>query len=88
MPIPDRWAAHFAKPNGSWEPYRSRSALASRMLVVAAARVEGAWVAHVEAVPGFDHSRELEHVLDHGTKLPESVALLLFPEAVGVPNVQ
>ena len=54
-------------------------ALASRVLVVAVARVEGSWSAYADAVPGEDHRAEADAVARHGDKVPEAVARALFP---------
>ena len=55
-------------------------ALDSRVLCVAVRRVEGAWCAYIGAVPGENHVREYQDVQEHGAKLPESVALAVFPQ--------
>jgi hypothetical protein len=78
------WEAHFADPN-NFQPYRRMHALSMRVLVVATSRVEGAWCAYCDAVPGMTHSNEYQDVLDHGDKLGEEVARAMFPEFEGVP---
>ncbi len=57
-------------------------ALDSKVIVVA---IEGAvkdWAAYIGAVPGDNHDKEWFDVAKHGTKLPEKVARLLFPDFV------
>ena len=54
--------------------------LAKKVLTVA---VEGSindWAAYIDSVPGDDHSCEWEEVYKHGSKLPETIAKLLYPE--------
>lgn len=68
-----------------WRPYIRWIALARRVLVVANTRIEGAWNAYIDAVPGENHDREWEEVKSHGAKLPEQVARSLFPDFEGVP---
>lgn len=79
---PETWPAwlkdHFADPN-TWKRATQRHALAMRVLAVANTRVEGAWSAYIDAVPGMNHAAEEEEVLRHGSKLSEGVARLLFP---------
>ena len=55
------------------------------VLAVALTRIEGAWCAYIAPVPGQTHSEEYQAVLDHGEKLPEAVALALWPCFKGVP---
>ena len=85
--LPDRWRYYFPR-NGeeaeTWQPYSLQRALASRVLAVAKTRVEGAWAAYIDAVPGQDHEREVDEVLRSGVKLPEGVALEVFPQFDGV----
>lgn len=69
----------------AWRPYVRYRALAGRVLVVAKTRIEGAWAAYCDAVPGQNHDREHEEVLRHGSKLLEEWARPLFPELEGVP---
>ena len=63
----------------TWEPVPLWRPLASRVLVVAVPRVECAWSAYCDAVPGQDHRHEYDAVMAHGAKLPEAVARVLFP---------
>jgi len=63
-----------------WEPSTRVRALSSRVLCVARTRIEGAWAAYVDAVPGKSHAGEWEPVLEHGAKLDERLARVLFPE--------
>lgn len=86
--MPEPWCSHFpksAEEARAWKPLVRRRALASRVLVVARTRVEAAWAAYVDAVPGQNHDRELEAVLDHGDKLEENIARCLFPEFKAIP---
>ena len=76
---------HFKNPGPDWTPLVVRSALAMKVLAVAQTRVEGAWSAYIDAVPGMDHEAEQEAVLRHGEKLPEAVARLLFPSMEAIP---
>lgn len=80
--------SHFPKCQtelGNWEPIIHRQALASRVLVVAKTRIECAWSAYVDAVPGVDYDREEEAVLRRGTRVGESLARLLFPRFNEIP---
>lgn len=77
------WEKHFAQTN--FHPYQRHYALAMRVLAVATTRVEGTWCAYCDAVPGNHHDYEMSEVLDHGDKLGEEVARVLFPEMEGVP---
>ena len=63
----------------AWQPIKVRRVLSMRVLAVAVTRVEGAWCAYVDAVPGVNHELEQEAVLANGDKLDESVARALFP---------
>jgi hypothetical protein len=71
-----------------WKPIVRRHALAMCVLAVARTRIEGAWAAYIDAVPGNDHGREAAEVLAHGDKLGESVARILFPEFVELPYAE
>lgn len=80
--------SHFPKSPEearAFEPMIRHRALSSRVLAVAQTRVECAWVAYCDAVPGQNHSLERDAVLAHGAKLDERVARALFPEFVKVP---
>lgn len=66
-------------------PTIRRRALATRVLAVARTRVEGAWSAYVDAVPGKSHEDEVEPVLQQGAKLAERIARVLFPEFKDLP---
>jgi len=55
-------------------------ALDRKVLCVAVKRVEGAWCAYIGAVPGESHIAELDQVKRHGAKLPEDIALVVFPK--------
>lgn len=60
-------------------------ALASKVLAVAHTRIECAWCAYCDAVPGRNHGDETQAVLDYGDKLSESFARVLFPQFEDVP---
>lgn len=86
--MPEPWRTHFPKSVEealAWKPIIRRSALASRVLCVARTRVEGAWAAYCDAVPGHNHDYEMEPVLDAGDKLAERIARAIFPGFDGVP---
>jgi len=83
--------SHFpksAEEAAAWQPWILRRALSMRVLVVARTRVECAWAAYCDAVPGMNHVHEMADVLDHGDKLPEHVARALFPEFDQVPYAE
>lgn len=80
--------SHFPKSveeAQAFVPLVRHRALSSRVLIVVRTRVECAWAAYVAAVPGIDHRRELDAVLDHGAKVDEDLARLLFPQFDEVP---
>ncbi len=80
--------SHFPKSSEeaqSFEPVIMHRALSAKVLVVARTRVECAWAAYVDAVPGMNHRAEREQVLGYGTKVDESLARLLFPMFKDVP---
>jgi len=86
--LPEPWRTHFPKSREealAFRPYMERSALASRVLVVAKTRIECAWSAYIDAVPGENHDREQDSVLQDGSKLLERIARVLFPRFEGVP---
>ena len=60
-------------------------ALAQTVLVVAVKRIPGEWCAYIKDVPGEKHERELEDVKAWGAKLPENLALAMFPQFEGTP---
>lgn len=62
-----------------WEPRTLYKALAPRVIVVAVPRIECAWAAYIDAVPGVNHYQERDNVSAHGEKLAEPLARLLFP---------
>ena len=79
---------HFPKtPDEAriFKPIIQRHALAGRVLAVAKTRIEGAWNAYVDAVPGMNHRSEQSEVLQHGAKLPEYIAQVLFPLFSDIP---
>ncbi len=67
------------EPKIRWKP------LAERVLVVAKTRIEGAWKAYIDAVPGELHTAEIQEVLDDGDELREDIARILFPEFDDLP---
>ena len=69
----------------SWKPQVIHKALSMRVLCVARTRIEGAWCAYCDAVPGLNHKEETRLVLSNGDKLPKNLAKALFPEFEGVP---
>ena len=68
-----------------WIPVQRHTALARQVLIVAQTRVEGAWKAYADAVPGFCHEYEVGPVLANGSELPEKIAQVLFPCFEGIP---
>lgn len=83
--------SHFPKsPEEArdFKPAIVRRALARCVLIVARTRVECAWAAYCDAVPGMNHEHEMADVLDHGDKLPEAVARVLFPVFAQVPYAE
>jgi hypothetical protein len=48
-------------------------------------RVEGAWAAYIFPVPGLRHSDEWLFWMNDGEKLPECIAVAIFPHYAGVP---
>lgn len=69
----------------NWEPTILHRALSPRVLAVARTRIEGAWAAYCDAVPGKSHKAERNAVLETGAKLDENVARMLFPSFAGLP---
>ena len=55
-------------------------ALDIHVLVVASEGYCGDWAAYIGAVDGDSHDFEWQEVLDHGSKLSEKVAEVLFPD--------
>lgn len=66
----------------TWVPRIRYTALSSRVIAVATTRIERAWAAYIDAVPGVNHAHEWKAVLKNGDKLPEKVAAVLFPDFV------
>lgn len=86
--LPEPMRTHFPKSieeARAFKPFQPWRALSSRVLVVATTRVECAWCAFCDAVPGQDHRNEWQSVLDYGVKLDEQVARALFPVFDEVP---
>jgi len=59
---------------------RTYTVLDSKVLAVASEGYAGDWAAYIGAVRGDNFDRESQEVLEHGSKLRESVAKLLFPD--------
>ncbi len=68
-----------------WEPTIAIAALHQHVLCAAKTRIEGAWCAYCANVPGFSHHAEFGEVLRHGDKIPERIALAIFPQFKDVP---
>ncbi len=86
--LPEPLRSHFPKNQEEareFVPQIAVRALASKVLVVANTRVECAWSAYCDAVPGMNHDHEVQPVLEHGSKLLEEVARALFPRFDDVP---
>lgn len=74
-----------SEEKSAWQPTICRHALTSRVLVVARTRIEGVWAAYADAVPGINHDKEWQNVLDMGDKVSEQIARSLFPQFADVP---
>jgi len=62
---------------GELQGYR---ALATKVLAVSIVMPDvSTWTAYIDAVPGFYRHKEWQEVVEHGAKLPESVAAAIFP---------
>ena len=86
--LDEPWRSHFPKTLGEaqrFEPMVERRALGFRVLCVARTRIECAWCAYCDAVPGKDHEVEMQEVLRTGTKMPEDTARSMFPRFNEVP---
>jgi hypothetical protein len=86
--MPERWKQHFPttpEEAAKWIPFTDWQSMAPTVICAARTRVEGAWAAYIRGVPGINHKHEVQSVLDHGTKLPEDIALCIFPRFEGVP---
>jgi hypothetical protein len=68
-----------------WRPTVRRRQFGHRVLAVARTRIEGAWSAYIDAVPGQNHDEEQGRVLEWGAKLPKDVARNMFPEFDDLP---
>jgi hypothetical protein len=81
--LPEPLRSHFpktAEEAQAFKPLIIHRALAARVLVVAVTRIECAWKAYIDAVPGQNHRKEFEMVASNGVTLDEEVARVLFPE--------
>lgn len=86
--LSEPWRSHFPKSTEevrAWQPFIVRRVLTRRVMIVAKTRVECAWAAYMDAVPGCNHDSEQEAVLRHGDKLLEETARFFFPEFDWVP---
>lgn len=55
-------------------------ALAQKVIAVAVVNtIYGDWSAYIDAVPGIMHKNEFMEVVNLGEKLPEKIAVILFP---------
>ena len=68
-----------------WRPVVRRVALSSHVLAVARTRIEGAWAAYIDAVPGLNFDYEMDEVLLTGQKLSEATARHFFPMFPNIP---
>jgi len=68
-----------------WKALTSKYALDRLVMAVAHTRIEGAWCAYIHPVAGINHEQEWQSVLYHGSKLPEHIALAIFPRFTGIP---
>lgn len=55
-------------------------ALETKVIAVLIKRVDG-WAAYIGSVPGVCHKNEIALVAQQGAKLPEKIALAIFPNA-------
>jgi hypothetical protein len=55
-------------------------ALSAHVIVVAKEGGAKEWAAYIDAVPGYSHAHEWLRVLEEGSKLPQKVAEVLFPD--------
>ena len=69
----------------TWQETVIAHALAARVLIVAVTRIECAWSAYADAVPGWNHEQEKHAVRREGDKLGEGFARALFPMFNEVP---
>jgi len=72
----------------NWRPRMHRVALHSKVLVVAKLRYEGAWSAYCFPVLNENHDDESYLWKEHGSKLGEELAKVLFPYFKGIPYVR
>ncbi len=88
--LPEWAQAHFPKRGDgaaidAWQPVTQRRALSPTVMAVATTRIEGAWRAYIDSVPGQNHSKEWPEVLRHGAALDEPIACAIFPHFDGIP---
>lgn len=69
----------------NFKPLTWHYALHMRVLVAATTRIEGTWSAYCHPVPGISHKDEVGLVLDHGDKVGEELARVMFPYMAGIP---
>ena len=85
--LPEPMRSHFpknAEEAQGFVPRQSRLSLGGNVLAVARTRINCAWAAYIDSVPGNDHCVEAPRVLKWGVKLPEEIARSMFPEFEGV----
>lgn len=58
--------------------------MSTKVLCVAVEGSVGDWTAYIDAVEGESHSVEWQEVKDHGSKLPQEIAEILFPNFKGL----
>ena len=86
--LPEPWRSHFPTSPAecsAWRPIIQIRALDGRVLAAARSHIECAWAAYIKDVPGINHEEEADSVLGRGTKLPEHLARLIFPDFKEVP---
>jgi hypothetical protein len=86
--LKEPWRSHFPKSQEEAREFQAWTmycALAMCVLVVAKTRVECAWAAYIDAVPGENHKIEQAAVLAHGNKLPERLARAIYPQLKDIP---
>ena len=59
---------------------REWKALASTVIAVACEGTNKDWTAYIGGVQGKNHEKEWQEVAEHGAKLPQQIAEILFPD--------
>ena len=85
LSFPDSSSPHCSEAAERWVPRLTMRAIHSRVLVVAATRIEGAWSAYVFPVAGRNHRAEMVAWRKDGMRLAEDVARAMFPELQSIP---